>query len=141
MAMSNDTGLLQQAIVTQLSNDAILTGLLGGSKIYDRPKEGAALPYVTLGMTRAFDASTASERAQEHLFTLHVWSRERGRKDAFVMLTAMRDALETMQAMQGVMRVVSMMYQSQDLRFDEDVSAYHGTLRYRAVTEALTLSA
>ena len=97
------------------------------------------MPYVTLGMTRAFNADTASEKAQEHLFTLHVWSAAGGRKEAMAVLDAVRTRRESLPAVSGAMRIVSVRVQGEDIGHDPDLRAYHGVLRLRAVTEALSL--
>ncbi len=137
--MSSDTVKLQKAVFTHLAADAVLSGLTGGAKIYDRPVDGAVLPYVTLGITRAFDASTASELAHEHLFSTHVWSRKGGRKETLDILNAMRLSLENIAATHDGMRIVSLRFQSEDVAYNEQVAAYQGTLRFRVITEAVTL--
>ncbi len=137
--MASDTQFFQQAVFAHLEGDAALTALLGGAKVHDRPPEGAAMPYVTLGMTRAFDAGTASEKAQEHLFTLHAWSSAGGRKETMSILEAVRLRMENLPAVNGAMRVVSMQAQGEDIAHDPDLRAFHGTLRFRAVTEPTAL--
>lgn len=137
--MSSDTAKLQKAMFAHLAADAILSGMTGGAKIYDRPFDGAALPYVTLGITRAFDASTASEVAHEHLFSTHVWSRKGGRKEALEILNVMRLSLENIANIHDGMRIVALRFQSEDITYNEQVGAYHGTLRFRVMTEAATL--
>jgi Protein of unknown function (DUF3168) len=137
--MPSDTAKLQKAIYAHLATDTALTGLLGGAKIYDRPAESAALPYVTLGITRAFDASTSSETAHEHLFTAHAWSRQGGRKDALSLMQAVRTRLENLGPIHDGMRIVSLRFQSEDVAYNEQVAAYQGTLRFRAMTEAAVL--
>jgi Protein of unknown function (DUF3168) len=137
--MASDTQILQQAIFTHLTADTALTGLLGGAKVHDRPPEGAAMPYVTLGMTRAFDAGTASEKAQEHLFTLHAWSSAGGRKETMTILEALRSRMESLPVVNGAMRIVAVRLQGEDIVHDPDLRAFHGTLRFRAVTEPAAL--
>ncbi len=137
--MASDTQLLQQAVFAHLAGDMALTALLGDVKVHDRPPAGAAMPYVTLGMTRAFDAGTASEKAQEHLFTLHAWSGAGGRKETMGILEATRLRMESLPAVNGTVRIVSLQAQGEDIVHYPDLRAYHGTLRFRAVTEPATL--
>ncbi len=137
--MASDTQLLQQTVFAHLAGDAALTALLGGAKVHDRPPNGAIMPYVTLGMTRAFDAGTASEKAQEHLFTLHAWSSAGGRKETMAVLEALRLRMESLPAVNGAMRIVSVRAQGEDIVHDPDLRAFHGTLRFRAVTEPAAL--
>jgi hypothetical protein len=134
--MASDTAKLQKAVFSHLASDTVLTGLLGGTKIYDRPATSASLPYLTLGITRAFDASTASETGQEHLFTVHAWSRKGGRKETASLMDAVRLRLQSLGAVQDAMRIVSLRFKAEDVTYNEQISAYQGTLRFRAFTEA-----
>ena len=52
--MASDAATLQKMIVARLVTHAPLVALLGGAKIHDRPPQGAALPYVTLGANPRF---------------------------------------------------------------------------------------
>ena len=137
--MASDTQLLQQAVFAHLAADSALGALLGGDKVHDRPPDGAAMPYVTLGMTRAFDAGTASEKAQEHLFTLHAWSSTGGRKQTMQILEAIRLRMDSLPVASGAMRIVSVAAQGEDITHDPDMRAFHGTLRLRALTEPITV--
>ncbi len=137
--MASDTQTLQQAVFSHLAADTALAALLGGTKVHDRPPDGAAMPYVTLGMTRAFNTDTASEKAHEHLFTLHAWSTAGGRKEAMLVLDAVRLRIDSLPAVIGAMRIVSVRVQGEDVEHDPDLRAFHGVLRYRAVTEPVTL--
>jgi len=67
---------LRAAVHDALVADAPLLAALGGPKIYDEPPRSAAFPYVTLGETRIADYSTGTETGEEHLLTLHAWSRQ-----------------------------------------------------------------
>jgi hypothetical protein len=137
--MASDTQALQQAVFSHLAADTALAALLGGAKVYDRPPQGAAMPYVTLGMTRAFNADTASERAQEQFFTLHGWSSAGGRKEAMLVLEAIRARMESLPAVNGTMRIVSVRAQGEDIGHDPDLRAFHGVLRFRAMTEPVAI--
>jgi hypothetical protein len=136
MKMSGDTAKLQKAIFAHLASDTVLSGLTGGSKIYDRPIENIALPYLTFGVTRAVNVGTASEDAQEHLFTVHAWSRQGGRKEAMSLMSALQARLDTLATLHDGMRIVHLRCQSEDITYNEQVRAYQGTVRYRAITEA-----
>ncbi|MGB8817631.1 MAG: DUF3168 domain-containing protein, partial [Rhizobiaceae bacterium] len=134
--MSADLQKLQEAIHARLSADSGLGSLLGGPKMYDRPPEGAAMPYITYGATRTFNAGTASEEAREHLFHLHVWSKTGGRKQCMDVMEAAETALQTLPAISGAIRIVSLRQQGEEIGYEPDLRAWHGILRLRAVTEA-----
>lgn len=137
--MANDAAKLQKSIYAHLANDSALIDLLGGIKVYDRPVESASLPYITFGTTRAFNADTASEAAQEHLFTLYVWSRKGGRLEALTLLNIVRASLNNLPVVFDAMRIVSLRFQSEDIAYNEPVAAFQGIIRYRAMTESETL--
>src|SRR5262245_43273724 len=84
---------LQQSIFAALGAAAQLTALLGPGRIFDDVPQGTPLPYVTLGRIASQDWSTGSEHGTEHIFTVHVWSEARGKKQAHEVLGAIRAAL------------------------------------------------
>lgn len=128
---------LQQAVYEALVNDAALTSLLGGARIYDDVAQGTSFPYVTIGVARANDWSTGTENGLEHHITLHAWSRYAGKKQAFALLEAIRSALHDapLALTDGVL--VNLRSQSMEVRRDEDGKTYHGLIRFRAVTEPI----
>jgi Protein of unknown function (DUF3168) len=126
---------LHKAIVARLSSDAALLAQLGSAKIYDRPPANAKLPYVSIGQTLSYDWSTASETGHEHLVTLHVWSRARGRIEAHAIMDAIRLRLEGLGPDLAGHRLTLMILEFEDVRHDVGEDGYHGTMRYRALTE------
>jgi hypothetical protein len=128
---------LQKAVIARLVSDAALTAQLGGAKIFDHPAANAKLPYVTLGQTASYDWSTASEDGREHLMTVHVWSRAGGRIETHSIMETVRLRLSGLTQDLVTHRLVLMMLEFEDVRFDVSEDGYHGMLRYRALTEAV----
>jgi Protein of unknown function (DUF3168) len=128
---------LQKAIFSRLTGDAALVAQLGGAKIFDHPAVTAKLPYVTLGQTASYDWSTASESGREHLMTVHVWSRAGGRIEAHEIMEKIRLRLDGLTQDLLTHRLVLLMLEFEDVRFDVSEDGYHGMLRYRALTEAV----
>ncbi len=126
---------LQKAIILRLSTDVPLTTQLGGAKIYDHPAQTAKLPFVTIGRTLSFDWSTASEEGREHLLSVHVWSRAGGRIETHEIMEKVRLRLEGLDADLLNHRLVLLLLEAEEVRFDVSEDGYHGTLRYRALTE------
>src|SRR5690606_17131679 len=93
-AMTAASADLQKAMFETLAGDAALAALLGGARIFDHVPTDAAFPYVTFGRVSVFDWSTSTESGLEHLVTLHVWSKAKGKKEAFAILDAVRKVLE-----------------------------------------------
>ena len=72
---------LQQAIFAALTRQVALTTLLGGPRIYDTAPQPVTFPHITFGQSTLREASTATDPGDEHIFTLHVWSRAHGRRE------------------------------------------------------------
>lgn len=126
---------LQKAMFAALTGNAALVALMGGTRIFDRAPTDAAFPYVTFGRTSVFDWSTSTEDGLEHLVTLHVWSKAKGRKEAFAVLDAVRAALGTPLSLDD-QHLVNFRFEFSEVTFDDDISVHHGLLRLRAVTES-----
>ncbi|MFC5385351.1 DUF3168 domain-containing protein [Aquamicrobium segne] len=126
---------VQKAMFEVLSGNAALVALLGGPRIFDRAPTDAAFPYVTFGRTSVFDWSTSTENGLEHLITLHVWSKARGRKENLAILDAVRAALAASLVLEE-QHLVNFHFVSAEVSFNDDIFIHHGILRLRAVTES-----
>ena len=133
--MSAPAAELQKAIFTRLGEDPVLVGLLGGAKVFDHIPANAPFPYITFGRTSVYDWSTDTESGTEQLFTLHVWSKAKGKKETLEIMEVARAHLqEPPLALEGH-HLVNLQLEFAEARYDEDLSVYHGLLRFRAVTE------
>jgi hypothetical protein len=133
--MSSPAWELQKAIYATLIADAPLVALLGGTRIYDDVPRGAAFPYVTFGPSTARDWSTGTESGSEHLLTLRVWSKAGGEKEVHLVLDAIRAALHEASLTLTGHRLVSLRHETSDATREPDGETYHGTARFRALTE------
>jgi hypothetical protein len=126
---------LQRAIFAALSDDADLVAALGDARVFDHAPANVAFPYVTFGRTSIYDWSTGTESGTEQLFTLHVWSKAKGKKEALAIMDAVRAALHDHSLPLDGHALVNFRLEFSEVRFDDDLSVYHGLLRFRAVTE------
>lgn len=127
---------LQKAVFSALSGDAPLVALLGGPRLFDGAPTGTPFPYVTFGRTSVYDWSTDSDNGTEQLFSLHVWSRAKGRKEALAIMERIEARVGAgLGALEGH-HLVNLRLEFSETRFDEDLSVQHGLMRYRAVLEA-----
>ena len=126
---------LRAAVHDALADDAALTALLGGPKVYDEPPRAAAFPYVTLGETRIADFSTGTESGAEHQLTLHAWSRQGGHKEAHLIAGALLAALDDAPLALTDHTLVNFRFAVADVRREADGRTYHALVRFRAVTE------
>lgn len=128
---------LQKAVFAALAGDAALVSALGGAKVFDHVPAGTSFPYVTFGRTSVYDWSTATESGTEQLFTLHVWSKARGKAEALTILERIGAILHDQPLVLDGHALVNLRREFADVRHDEDLDLYHGLARFRAVTEAL----
>ena len=126
---------LQKAIFEALGQDAELVSALGGAQIYDHAPANVAFPYITFGRTSIYDWSTGTESGTEQLFTLHVWSKAKGKKEALEIMDLVKARLAGASLDLSGHHLVNLRFEFEEARFDEDQSVHHGLLRYRAVTE------
>ncbi|MEZ5818329.1 MAG: DUF3168 domain-containing protein [Hyphomicrobiaceae bacterium] len=128
---------LQKSIYEALSADAGLVGLLGSGRIFDDAPQRTAMPYLTFGQSTLRDWSTGTEPGDEHLVTLHVWSRAEGRREAQEVMQALRNALHERALVLEGHRLINLRHELSEARREADGQTYHGIVRLRAVTEPL----
>lgn len=126
---------LQRAIFTALKQDGVLTTLLGGEKIFDQVPPKATFPYITFGRTSLYDWSTGTESGTEQLFTLHIWSRSKGKKETLDIMEACKAGLHDGGLALDEHHLVNLRLEFAECRYDENLLVHHGLLRFRAVTE------
>ncbi|KQZ94197.1 hypothetical protein ASD64_04825 [Mesorhizobium sp. Root157] len=126
---------LQKALFSELNGDPALFALLGGQKVFDRTPDKVAFPYVTFGRTSIFDWSTGTESGTEQLCTLHIWSKAKGKKEAFDIMATMRAKLDQAPLELNQHHLVNFRFEFAEVRFDDEQAVYHGLLRFRAVIE------
>jgi hypothetical protein len=134
--MTNAAFALQQAIFSKLSSDSSTLSALGGARIYDDVPSRTEFPFMTFGQSTERDWSTGTDIGSEHLVTLHVWSRGRGRKEAEAVISAARDALHDQELELDGHRLINLRHEFSEARRDTDGETIHGIARFRAVTEA-----
>jgi hypothetical protein len=130
----NSAAELQKAIFGALGVNAALTALVG-SRILDHAPANVAFPYITFGRTSVYDWSTGTESGAEQLFTLHVWSKAKGKKEALEIMDLVRGTLhDAALALEGH-ELVNLRLEFSEARYDDRNEAHHGLLRFRAVVE------
>jgi hypothetical protein len=135
--MSSSGLALQRAIFAKLSSDAALIGALGAPRIYDDVPPRAEFPFLTFGQSTERDWSTGTDTGNEHLVTLHVWSRARGRGEAETAIAAAREALHDQALTLDGHRLINLRHEFSEARRDSDGETFHGIVRFRAVTEEM----
>ncbi len=126
---------LQKAVYQVLIADGPLNTLLGAPNVFDDVPRDSVFPYVTFGQSLERDWSTATEDGNEHIVTMHVWSRENGRREVFEVMKAVRDALHDQALALTGYALINLRHEFSDARREPDGETYHGIVRYRATTE------
>ncbi|MBV2142645.1 DUF3168 domain-containing protein [Falsochrobactrum sp. TDYN1] len=135
--MTSGAAALQKALFEALRNDGELIETLGGERVYDRVPPKTPFPYITLGETLSRDWSTASEPGGEHFLNIQIWAREAGRKRVLDIAAHIATRLaDGMLSLDGY-RLVNLMLTEVLARNTDGLGSYLGTMRYRAVTEAV----
>lgn len=125
---------LQKAILAALGASVPLAALAGG-RILDHAPANVAFPYIVFGRTSIYDWSTGTESGTEQLFTVHIWSKGKGKKEVLEMMELARQSLHDVPLDLEGYRLVNLRLEFSEARYDDRNEAYHGLLRFRAVTE------
>jgi hypothetical protein len=129
---------LQQAVFERLTTDAGVLALLGGApRVYDDTPQPAEFPYITFGQSTLRDADTDGRRADEHVFTLHIWSRGGGRRECHRLIDVLRTTLHDQPMALDGHWLVNLRHEFSEARRDSDGETLHGIVRFRALTEPL----
>lgn len=128
---------LQAAIHARLIGDTFVTTLLGGPKVHDRTPPEEAFPYVTFGAAASQDWSTGTERGDDHLIIINVWSRSQGKKQVLDIAGAVIASLETAALAPAGHRVVLLRLMGMDANYYSGLRGYRATVRFEALTEVL----
>ncbi len=123
---------LQQAIYTALTGDGALMAMITG--VHDHVPQDTAFPYVTIGEASAVDWRTVGHDGMELTLVLHVWSRERGHKEAKQILAEIHRILNDAKLTVPGHVLVWLRYGFSQTVADNDGATYHGIARYKALT-------
>jgi hypothetical protein len=126
---------LQRALFEVLNGDASLSVALGGASLFDHIPQNVPFPYMTFGRTSAYDWATGKENDAEQLLTLHVWSKSEGTTETLDIMALVSARLKEAALALDEHRRVNLTLEFTESRYDEDLSAHHGLLRFRAVIE------
>jgi hypothetical protein len=129
---------LQAAIFAALSADANVQAALGNPpRLYDSVPRKPVFPYATLGNETQSNWDTKTEQGSEHRFTLTVWSRNAGHKEAKEIAATLIDALDTGAITLTGATLTNLRFEDATHARETDGITYRATLRYRAVTEPI----
>ena len=123
---------LQKAIYGALTGDSALMAMITG--VHDHVPQETAFPYVTIGEASAVDWRTVGHDGMELTLALHVWSRERGRREAKLVLAEIHRILNDAKLTVPGHVLVWLHFESAEFLQSADGVTYDGVARYNAIT-------
>ena len=126
---------LQAALVTRLLAEEDLVAALGGARIFDGAPRGTGFPYVTLGPASQSDWSDGTTAGADVTLTLHVWSREGGKREAWGIIGILMRVLHEASLPLSGRSLVSLRAAFAEVRRDADGITEHGVLRIEGLVE------
>lgn len=126
---------LQEAIFAVLIDDATLTDILGGLKVFDHVPEGTAFPYIAFSNLTSRDGSTATERAIECRLTLNIWSEELGKRQVLSIMQRVRTLLHDRDIALSEHTLVNLREEFSDIAQLRNRKTFRGLIRFRAFIE------
>lgn len=137
--MSSDFFAVQEALFNALSADAPLQALLGSPmRLYDHVPPDAVFPFVTLGEMQAEPFDTFDHDGMAQLVTLHVWSRQRGRKESKAIMDALYQRLHHGALTISGRQLVLCRFLEAEALLEDDGLTYHGVARYQVLTRGVS---
>lgn len=124
---------LQVAVYNVLAANTVLMNSVSG--VFDHVPPKTAYPYMTIGDTRATDISTMDIALTQMELVLHVYSRERGRKEISDIMRQLHDLLHDSNPVMEDHVAVSLRYTGSDITQEGDGLTYHGRMRFGAVLQ------
>ena len=119
---------VQQDIHAALANNLLVQAELGDPpRLYDGRPEAPTYPYLTYGQSRSEETSGDAAQQSTHQITLHLWSRQNGRREALRLLRTISDAIRD-----GVTHTIVPLYL--DVLTTPDGRTFHGLLRLSVIT-------
>jgi len=129
---------VQDALYTALAGDAGIQALLGSpARIYDHVQPDATFPFITLGATQAEPYDTVDHGGMSQRVALHVWSRQRGRKETKMILDALYQRLHHGVLTIAGQKLVLCRFISAEALLDDDGLTYHGLAQYQIITQSV----
>lgn len=126
---------LQAGVHAVLTGDPDLSALLGGPNIYDQTPPRIGFPFITYGAVASLDWSTSSERGEELVFSIEIWSSGKGKAEAATIAGRVRVLIDALSLQPGDFRLVMFDFISSQTSYQDEAAAYRCILRYRALME------
>ena len=128
----------QRALYLLLTSDARLMTMVTG--VHDHVDQGRPYPYIVIGEDAAMEFDTDTERGVESLFTIHTWSRERGRLETKEIQEVIYEVLHRQDITIEDAAFWSIFWEMSDSFVEPDGETRHGVMRFRLRYDSLPVS-
>lgn len=125
---------LQRTIVAELKAAPALAALVA-DRVYDRPPQGVAFPYVSIGPFQQISDDADCLAAFEVFVDVHCWSRAYGSVECKQMTSAVVGALHEADLTLNGATLVEMRHRSTQEITDRDGETTHGISTFRALID------
>jgi hypothetical protein len=131
--MTDHSFELQKTIFSKLNTDATIKNTLSAT-VHDHVPQGTAFPYIVIGEeTMTDDESTKDIDFNNFTLTIHVFSRNRGRKEAKNIMARIYELLHRQSLSVTGATHVNTRFEFSDIVREEDGLTYHGVQRFRTI--------
>ena len=130
---SSAEAALQLAIYTALKANVALMARV--NDVYDFVPESIEEPYLVIGDGNATPFDTKDSAGQDHLITIHTWSKSQGAKETKEIMELVYSVLHNGALTVAGHQTVLCQYDFSTVLKDPDGFTHHGVQRFRVLTE------
>ena len=124
---------LQKAVYQTLSGDATLGAMISG--VFDMVPQDTDYPYVVFGEGYVERVNSLGYTLHEHTLKLRVYTRQRGRKELYMIMERMEELLDEATPSLDDHTLILLHYMNAEVQLGKDGLSMEGGMRFRAMTE------
>ena len=131
--MSYHSFELQKTIFTTLNGDNTITSTFSAT-VHDHVPQGTSFPYIVIGEETMTDESSAKTLDFNNFtLTIHIFSRNRGRKEAKQIMARIYELLHNQNLSVTGANHINTRFEFSDVIKENDGLTYHGVQRFRTI--------
>ena len=131
--MSDHSFELQKTIFTTLNSDNAITSTFSAT-VHDHVPQGTSFPYIVIGEETMTDESSAKTLDFNNFtLTIHIFSRNRGRKEAKQIMARIYELLHNQNLSVTGANHINTRFEFSDVIKENDGLTYHGVQRFRTI--------
>jgi len=131
--MSDHSFELQKTIFTTLNGDSTITSTFSAT-VHDHVPQGTSFPYIVIGEETMTDESSAKTLDFNNFtLTIHIFSRNRGRKEAKQIMARIYELLHNQNLSVTGANHINTRFEFSDVIKENDGLTYHGVQRFRTI--------